>query len=111
MRPEEKQNNIVRTAFEIMKRSETEEGPEITFDQALKIVQVEQIWRIASIAHQIRIAIDDLTDEISEDVSGSLDQTNNRLSGIERTLFDTLGSEKTGAALDALTQLPEVIHS
>jgi len=71
LRPEEKQNNIIKMALEIMKRSGTGEEPAITFDQALKIIQVEQIWRIASIAHQIRIAIDDLTEEITEDISGS----------------------------------------
>lgn len=110
LKPEEKMNNIIRTALEIMKQNGSGEGPALTFDQALKVVQVEQVWRIASIANQIRVSLDELTEEIRENVSGALEQTCTRLSDLDRTLFDTLGSEKYGAALDALAEIPRIIE-
>ena len=109
MKPEEKQDGIVRAALEIMDRSGNGNGPEISFDQALKVIEVEQIWRIASITHQLRIAVDDLTEEITEDISGSLELTHKRLNEIDQTLYDTLGSGKAGVALDAIAELPTVI--
>lgn len=45
--------------------------------------------------------------EVIEDAT---DQVTDQLSNIERTLFDTLGSAKTGEALDAIAKIPEGLH-
>lgn len=113
MKPEEKQIEIYRSALALRLRTSdyTKEDPElrITFDQALKILEIEQLWRLASIVHKLTTAIDDLNEAITEDISGSLDLTCTRLNDINQTLYDTLGSEKSGAALDALAEIPRII--
>lgn len=103
MTPIEKQNEVYKQALAIQLRTGSpEKGPGVTVDQALRILEVEQLWRLASINHKIYMTLDELKEAVSGDVSDSLDMTHKRLNEIEQTLFDTLGSEKTGAALDAI---------
>ena len=102
MKPEEKHAAIFGSARALMKQCKTENGDGITLDQALRIIEAGEIWRIASNLYGISNTLDEIRTDISEDVSVSLDLTHKRLNEIEQTLFDTLGSAKTGAALDAI---------
>lgn len=99
MKPEETRDGIVKAAQEIKKRNTSEA---ISFDQALRIIEVEQLWRIASVNYQILNVLADLSETISDDISDSLHLTHERLNEIDHTLFDTLASAKVGAALDAI---------
>lgn len=102
MKPEETRDSIVKAAHELEKRNDGEDGAAISFDQALRVIQIEQLWRIASINYQLFNVLNDLTESITDDISGSLSLVHNRLNEIDHTLFDTLASAKVGAALDAI---------
>lgn len=109
MKPEEKQDLIYKSALEIVNRHSSGEEHSVTFDQALQLILIEQIWRVGSSFYQVVESIDELREVFAEDVADSLQLMHNRLNEIDHTLFDTLGSSKTGAALDAVTQIADTL--
>ena len=69
----------------------------------------EETAALILIATQIGSAVEALK-EISAEQNDNFEMIADRISDTQKTLFDTLGSHKTGCALDALAELPGAIR-
>ena len=101
--------SIYNTACMITEQMKDEGNPVLTMDQALEIIKIAEIRKINVFCAQLGSELSEIEADIDNNLIPDLALVASRINELERTLYDTLGSYKTGAALDALAQLPDVI--
>ena len=96
---------IYERARTLAGKKEAGNDSELTLDQALEIIKIEQIGKIASICFLTHETLEKIRISLNDDISYSVSIIGSRLNEVAKTLFDTLGSSKTDDALDALINL------
>jgi hypothetical protein len=106
MTREEQAYHIYISARRVVKMAEGS----IKTTTALECLKLAELQRISNNLESCSNILKELNEYANDGMDYRLQMIATRIDETEKTLFDTLGSHKTGVALDALAILPDRIH-
>lgn len=100
---------IVNSLIHELMEEVGKKGTQITFEQAAELIKLAELHKLRATCRDVSFDLENLYDLLTADVS--LKAVCSNLADINTTLFNTLGSYKTGAALDAVTEIAHVMQN